>query len=115
MKHEEDKLQAICVKWFRYQYPHILLFSVPNGGSRNIATAVNLKKTGVVSGIPDLFLAQPNNIYSGLFIEMKSEKGKLSENQINIASKLVLNNYNVVVCNSFESFKLAVEDYIRNN
>ena len=34
MRHDESRIQAACVKWFRLQYPHFApnLFAVPNGG-----------------------------------------------------------------------------------
>ena len=115
MKHLESDLQIACVKWFRLQYGNKLLFAIPNGEKRNVITATILKRQGVLSGIPDLFLAEPNKIYSGLFIEMKSDKGKLTRNQTDMIFMLKQNNYDVAVCNSFESFKGAVEDYIRNN
>ena len=44
-KKEEAKLQTNCFRWFDYQYPELkmLLFAVPNGGSRNVIEAANLK------------------------------------------------------------------------
>lgn len=47
------------------------LFSIPNGGSRNVIEARNLKRQGVRAGVPDLMLAVPKNGKAGLFIEMK--------------------------------------------
>lgn len=84
MNQEEHKLQVSCVKWFRLQYPKYssLLFSIPNGGARNIIVAKKLKSEGVVSGVSDLILLIPNNNYYGLCIEMKTLKGTQSDNQI---------------------------------
>lgn len=113
MKQLESKLQQSCVKWFRYQYPTILLFAIPNGGNRNIVTASILKAEGVLSGVPDLFLAKGIFPYNGLFIEMKSLKGKLSENQKEVIKKLEERFYKVVVCNSFDSFKTEIENYLK--
>jgi hypothetical protein len=52
----------------------ILSFAVPNGGSRNIQEAVNLKAEGVVSGVSDYIVMLPNVI---LFIEMKQKPKRL--------------------------------------
>ena len=112
MKQLESKLQIECVKWFRLAYPKEILFSIPNGGNRNIVTATMLKREGTLSGIPDIFLAKGIFPYNGLFIEMKAEKGKLSENQKEMIKKLEEKFYKCVVCNSFDSFKTEIETYL---
>lgn len=66
----EDAEQITFLNWFRLNYPGVLIFAVPNGGFRHKATAQKLKQTGVVKGIPDLFI--PEWL---LWIEMKREKG----------------------------------------
>ena len=114
MKHLESKLQTTCVKWFRLQYPNYLLFAIPNGGARDLITGAIMKREGVVPGVPDLFLAHATFESYGLFIEMKSDKGKLSPNQIYVRSKLELAGYHVEICNSFESFKSVIENYLTN-
>ena len=55
-------------------------FAVPNGGTRHMLEAVNLKKEGVTKGVSDYVVLLPNKI---LFIEMKRKRkvlksGKLS-------------------------------------
>ena len=81
MKQLESKLQILCVKWFRLQFPNVLIFSIPNGGQRSLITAKILKAEGTVSGVADLQILKAKKGYNGLFIEMKYGKGKQSENQ----------------------------------
>ena len=79
MKQEEHKIQVAIVNYCKYN--RIPIFAIPNGGHRYYSVAIKLKKEGVVSGVADLFIYQPNNQYSGLFIEVKYGYNKQSENQ----------------------------------
>lgn len=72
------------VTWWNYKFPGILLFHIPNGGARHIITAHNLKKVGVIRGIPDLYCPKFH-----LWIEFKRIKGgKLSPDQEKIIDYL---------------------------
>jgi len=106
MKHTESKLQEQCVKWFRLQYKDVMIFAIPNGEKRNIITATILKRQGVVAGVPDLFVPEYK-----LFIEMKSEKGKLSSNQIKFIVEMTKIGYFVEVCRSVEEFVEIINKY----
>lgn len=66
----EDHEQMMLVQWFRRTYPGVLIFSVPNGGHRHPAVAAKMKATGVVKGVPDLFVPAWR-----LWVEMKRAKG----------------------------------------
>ena len=114
IKSPEARLQESCFQWFRLQYPSYfyLFFSIPNGGSRNIREAVNLKKTGVVAGVSDTFLAFPRNGYHGLFIEFKSGKNKLTVNQVQFSNTVISAGYQFEVIRSFDEFKDLIEKYI---
>lgn len=119
---KEEPLQISCVKWFNLAYPKEILHHSPNGGYRNKRINKNgvqycpegskFKKMGTIDGFPDLFLAKGIFPYNGLFIEMKAEKGKLSENQKEMIKKLEEKFYKCVVCNSFDSFKNEIETYL---
>lgn len=119
-KQSESQLQSECVRWFRYQYPEyrLLLFSIPNGGKRNISTAKRLKAEGVVSGVADLFLAVPcqndegEYNWLGYFIEMKYAKGKQTESQIEFQKEVEHQAYKYSTCNSFDDFKELIENYL---
>lgn len=82
MKASEHDIQKAFVSELSL-YPAIrqYLFAIANGGSRHMLEAVRLKATGVTPGIPDLFLSIPNKKH-GLYLECKSEKGRLSEEQV---------------------------------
>lgn len=114
---DEEILQKACVTWFDYQYPHLqkLLFAVPNGGSRHKLEAINLKKQGVRAGISDLIFLYPSFRYSFLCIELKTIKGKQSDEQKQFETLIdgqTQGHY--VVIRSFEEFKEIIEDHIVN-
>lgn len=80
-----------------------VIFSVPNGGSRNIIEAKLLKATGVMAGVSDLILIIKNKIF---FIELKAEKGIQSEVQKKFQQKVEFLGFEYLVFNSLEKYKL---------
>ncbi len=109
----EHKEQSNVIRWFRLQYPKLTMFAIPNGGLRHIRTAARLKDEGVMAGVADLFLMKPSGLYHGLFIEMKSEKGKLTDNQTLFLRKAIFEGYEIKVCYSFIEAKESIEHYLR--
>lgn len=81
----ESVEQELVMKWAALQenvYPCLKhLFHIPNGGGRNIAEAAHLKRMGVKAGVPDLFLPYPVGEYHGLWIELKTERGRVMGTQ----------------------------------
>lgn len=88
------------------------LLHIPNGGTRNVAEAVHLKRLGVKPGVPDLLLPYPSNGYHGLFIEMKSQKGRPSALQKEWVEWLNANGYMAVVCYGAGEAINALEVYL---
>ena len=81
---EEENIQCEFFKKvfiFFPKLPQKLLFAVPNGGSRNIIEAKNLKRQGVVSGVSDGILLIPKKGFASLCMEFKTKKGKQSKEQ----------------------------------
>lgn len=114
MRNEESQIQRACVQWFNLYYPEYrgLLYSVPNGGHRNIITARIMKAEGVVSGVSDLNLDIPRGGFHGLRIEMKTPKGRQSENQREWQRKVEEQGYRYIVCHSTKEFIEQIKAYL---
>ena len=110
----EARIQQDCVMWFKNTYPDlaILLFHIPNGEKRGKATAMKLKGMGVTKGVPDIFFAYTGTFRKGLFIEMKTDKGRASKYQIEFAAKVERQGYQVIYCSSKEAFKAVIIDHM---
>lgn len=109
----EKNIQRDFFEWLSY-YPDIrpYVFAIPNGGTRHKIEARNLKLQGVTAGVPDVFVAIPKLPCHGMFIEFKSNKGKLTDSQKNMINLLSKQNYLCKICYSFEEGRNAVESYL---
>lgn len=116
MRHIEDTEQMMLIRWAELQsckYPELdLLFHIPNGGKRDAREAARFKQLGVKAGVPDLCLPAPRGMFHGLFIEMKSPDGKVTEKQKEWLEKLTKQGYDTAVCYSFEEAQKKIIEYI---
>lgn len=103
--------ETVCINEFKLQKE--LLWHTPNGGTRNVVEAMNLKRMGARPGVPDLFLAVARNGH-GLFVEMKLPTGKESEKQIYMRELLVAQGYVVKVCHSANDAVTAIRTYLQS-
>ncbi len=115
----EAQEQTDLISWARdciknNIYPElIMLYAVPNGGTRDKLEAVNLKRQGVVAGVPDLCLAVPKGKYHGLYIEMKVHPNKTTNKQEQWLANLSYYGYAVKVCYGAVAAKTAIEHYLK--
>lgn len=107
----EDILQAKIFKWYHNKFctnlsqtPHVI-FSVPNGAHVSKKEAMKLKATGLVAGVSDIIIVQPNRI---LFIEVKLEKGKQQKNQVDFENTVKSLGFEYYVVRSLEEFKKII-------
>lgn len=138
----ERQAQRAVVQYVRLKYPDVLIWHNANGGSRARKEYIDkktgkkkryspegkaLRADGVLAGVPDLFVAKQNHSgiatwhsapnkwtygYSGLFIEMKSKKGKLSDSQVDVINKLSAEGYKCEVCYSSEEAMKVIDEYL---
>lgn len=111
----EEDMQATLMEWFAWQYPAYdpLFWHTPNGGKRHIGVAVKLKRQGVKPGVPDNFLAVPRGAYHGFFLELKSDKGKLSEKQSVKIDLLKAQGYAVAIEWTIEGAQKSINNYLK--
>ena len=116
MRHLEDSLQKSAVMWFDYQYPELKLklHHSPNGGKRNAIEAAKFKQMGVRSGFPDLILLIPNKFYPFMGIELKTDKGRQSEQQKEYQREFESIGAKYVICRSLDEFMKVVTDYLND-
>lgn len=116
MRYLEFQEQACLITWARLstgKYPEFaLLHSSLNAGKRRAPEAARLKQSGMLAGIPDLFLPCARSGWHGLYIEMKAKGGAVTPIQKSMHEKLMAQNYLVVVCYSFEHAKTELLLYL---
>lgn len=100
----EHDAQVRVVKALRRQ--GVLFCAVPNGGLRQKFSAVRLKREGVVPGVPDLLIfTLPPEVPGGtrgVAIEMKTKRGRVSEEQKAFHALLRSAGWLVFVCRGSE-------------
>lgn len=119
MRAEESALQVQCVGWFRVQYPKLgkLLFSVPNGAylsgnARQRAMQwARLEKEGALAGVADLFLAVPSGELCGLWVEMKTPKGRQTKAQKDFGEAVTEKGYGYAVPRTIKEFQELIKNY----
>lgn len=114
-KQTEENLQARIVKSFTNKYclkhhkPRYVIFSCPNGGTRNSFEASRLKASGVLSGVSDLIVLLENKT---LFIELKNgSKGSQSKNQKDFEIRVTELGFNYYLVRSLEGFKKVIDEH----
>lgn len=114
-KEKESLIQSSFFNWLalvRKEYrPYC--FAIPNGGTRHILEAMNLKKQGVTAGVPDVFCALSKKGFHGLFIEFKCGKNKLTPLQQEMINRLASAGYRCVVCYNVDSAIESFNEYIQ--
>ena len=106
----EDQLQQQIIIWFKNEYQMHgkgLIFSVPNGGTRNMLEAKKLKQTGAMAGVSDLIVLLPSKC---LFIELKAEKGIQSEVQKVFEERVNNLSFDYFIIRSLEDFKTLIDN-----
>lgn len=104
-KAPEAQIQRSVVAFLALQESmgRLLWFAVPNGGQRHPGAGFNLKRQGMRRGIPDLVVVP--KVGPVCFIELKSEDGRVSEEQEAWLEKLPLFGCSVAVCRSLDEVR----------
>ena len=123
----EDQIQKQIISWAKH-YKHngqkivSYMHHSPGGGKRASKIGANgkryspeaakFKAMGTLAGFPDLFIFIPKGGFNGLFIELKTKTGKVSENQELMIERLNEQGYRAVVCYGFDESIKTIKDYL---
>jgi len=123
----EHQIQSAIVEWAyntltkeSYRVSDYLI-KIPNEGKRSYQYASKMKREGLKKGVSDLFLAYPKSatlnetgafcFFGGMFIEVKSRKGKLTEEQAQFIT-FMSGKYICAVINSVDEGIQTIKDYL---
>jgi hypothetical protein len=111
----EDTEMALLFDWIRLK-PDILPYAWHTGNERkcSIQQGVKLKRLGVKAGVADVTIAIPRGQKHGLFIEMKSGKGRLTPRQQEFLDNMNAQGYLAVCCHGFDAAKSVIETYLKS-
>ena len=111
-QHQRTVMEWSCYASNRIRYPGLdLLYHIPNEIKCNAAQGKQRKDIGVKSGVPDLCLPVARGQYHGLYIEMKAERGRVSENQKTWLKRLTEQGYLAKVCYGFDEAIRCIQEY----
>lgn len=116
MVFSESQEQINLFKWAGFascKYPELdLMYHIPNGGKRDLGTAIKLKAEGVKAGVPDIHLPVARGGYIGLYIELKAGKNKATDNQKGWLERLAKQGHRTCVCYGWESASEVLIKYL---
>lgn len=117
-RHEEADQQAMFMEWCRWaakhtsDYPMLRLIHCSLNGVKLSATqACRAKQQGMLKGVCDLFLPVPKKGFNGLFLEMKSETGRVTPEQSRFMRDVVDMGYDAHVCYSAKEAIAVIQGY----
>jgi hypothetical protein len=108
----ENQEQAEIIRWYnntfclKHHTPRGIIFSVPNGGSRNKVEAMTLKATGLLAGASDTILILPTGKL--VFCEVKTETGSQSPEQIEFQKRVEALGFEYWLVRGLEDFQKKV-------
>lgn len=113
---DESGHQEALFSWAAYnvgRMPELeYMHHIPNGGKRDKATAIALKRQGVKAGVPDVYLPAPREEYHGLYIELKAGNNTTTQNQRSWLKFLRQQGYYTAVCYGWQLAADLIERYL---
>lgn len=120
MRHTESYLGRSLTDAFKLKYPkhHRSWIHIPNGvvlSGDKVARArqmARLKREGLQVGASDYFIAVPNKIFPGMFLEIKEGKNKLTPDQASFLVEMIRQGYFAVCTTGFDESWAAITKYM---
>lgn len=91
----------------------IPIYHIANEGKRTRYTGDLLKRMGMRKGFPDLCVPLAKGKFHGFYIEMKSQAGKPTNDQISWLKTLKANGYATAICYGADEAIGKIEKYMK--
>jgi hypothetical protein len=122
----ESQMQQALIKWWalkckEWQIHESLLMAFPLQGVRTARNGARMKAEGMRRGTPDMFLAVKEGTVGnkwivaakcGLWIELKTLKGKVSPEQTLMLGLLADQGFAIAICRSFDEAETVIGRYL---
>lgn len=106
----EDSFQTSVARYL--DSLKLLWFHCPNGGSRNKIEGAKLKGMGVKKGVSDVIICEPRLQYSGMIIELKVGRNKVSPEQLEFLDNMKARGWRTLISYSLDEVMQEVDQYI---
>jgi hypothetical protein len=116
-RNAEHDMQIALLRWASlHPICRNYLIHIANERRCSVYAGAKLKALGVKSGVSDLLLAYPNKSYHGLWIELKVNNNKITQNQKKWLELMKLAGFaTALIYDDWEKAKITIENYLRNN
>ena len=112
----EQILQINLINWFKHEWPELSLDIHHFANERKCSDYEGkiLQKMGVTRGVSDIFLGFALNGFHGLWIELKSDRGKLSDEQMEFIKRKNQRGYFAVAVWGLEAAQEVIKIYLKD-
>lgn len=106
--------QIAAMDWIRVKHSWLVKHTIhiPNERKTSFYFGNLLKRMGVRRGASDLFIAWPSSGYHGLFIEVKSAKGRPTPEQKEFIQLMSDTGYYACFCYGAEEIIAVIQAYL---
>jgi VRR-NUC domain-containing protein len=109
-------MQQTIIRWWGlackgYKLPEFALIAFPNEGRRSPQAGRRMVAEGLRKGVTDLVLAVPTTHSSALWIELKTDTGRIRPEQRDFGIYLA-DRYTYRVCRSFDEARREIEQHL---
>lgn len=108
----EHQIQKAVFQWLRTVHPKVVAYAIPNAARRSAAQAAYLKAEGLRAGMPDIVIAKACGGFHGLYIELKTKTGRLSDVQKETLFDLAREEYACAVSRSVDETIELITTYL---
>lgn len=108
----EERLQTEVINWIKEKHPGIRYCASLGGIYTGPRQAIKAKRTGYSRGFPDLQITEARGGYFGLFIEIKTIKGRPTSVQKEWIIDLERRGYYAEICKGLPAVVKCIDEYL---